>query len=251
MFGIPGGAILPACAAIARGTEVCATCSPAMSRAQAAWPRLRFARLRQRSRRCDGDRRAPARRTSSRRSPTRGWTRRRSSCPRPGEVGPDRHRNAFQKPMQPESRCRSSNAPGSCRTCAPRVAAGDEERVPRQRSGRPGPVLVDIAKDVQEAEFDFILPGRESDLRLQTADECTSGRSRSPRRRSRNRASRSSAQAAACAGAGASAELLALIETGGLPAVVTLMGKGCLPDSHPLSTTKRPACTARKCRTGR
>src|SRR5216683_2973113 len=32
----------------------------------------------------------------------------------------------------------------------------------------------------------------------------------------------------------ASAELLALVETGGLPAVVTLMGKGCLPDSHPL-----------------
>ena len=33
----------------------------------------------------------------------------------------------------------------------------------------------------------------------------------------------------------ASAELLALVETAGLPAVVTLMGKGCLPDSHPLN----------------
>ena len=30
-------------------------------------------------------------------------------------------------------------------------------------------------------------------------------------------------------------ELLSLVETGGLPAVVTLMGKGCLPDSHPLN----------------
>ena len=33
----------------------------------------------------------------------------------------------------------------------------------------------------------------------------------------------------------ASAELLALVEAARLPAVVTLMGKGCLPDSHPLN----------------
>jgi acetolactate synthase-1/2/3 large subunit len=33
----------------------------------------------------------------------------------------------------------------------------------------------------------------------------------------------------------ASAELLALVESARLPAVVTLMGKGCLPDSHPLN----------------
>ena len=35
--------------------------------------------------------------------------------------------------------------------------------------------------------------------------------------------------------ADASAELLALVEAARLPAVVTLMGKGCLPDSHPLN----------------
>src|SRR5207244_8301604 len=33
----------------------------------------------------------------------------------------------------------------------------------------------------------------------------------------------------------ACAELLQLVEGGALPAVVTLMGKGCLPDSHPLN----------------
>src|SRR5262249_52565216 len=33
--------------------------------------------------------------------------------------------------------------------------------------------------------------------------------------------------------ADACAELLQLVETGGLPAVVKLMGKSCLPDSHP------------------
>ena len=35
--------------------------------------------------------------------------------------------------------------------------------------------------------------------------------------------------------ADASRELLALVEAARLPAVVTLMGKGCLPDSHPLN----------------
>jgi acetolactate synthase-1/2/3 large subunit len=35
--------------------------------------------------------------------------------------------------------------------------------------------------------------------------------------------------------ADASAELFALVESARLPAVVTLMGKGCLPDSHPLN----------------
>jgi acetolactate synthase-1/2/3 large subunit len=35
--------------------------------------------------------------------------------------------------------------------------------------------------------------------------------------------------------ANACAELRALVEAGHLPAVVTLMGKGCLPDSHPLN----------------
>ena len=33
----------------------------------------------------------------------------------------------------------------------------------------------------------------------------------------------------------ACAELLALVDAAQLPAVVTLMGKGCLPDSHPLN----------------
>ena len=35
--------------------------------------------------------------------------------------------------------------------------------------------------------------------------------------------------------ADACAELLELVESARLPAVVTLMGKGCLPDSHPLN----------------
>ena len=103
------------------------------------------------------------------------------------------------------------------------------------RTGRQGPVLVDIAKDAQEAELDFEypddvdLPGWKPPL---TVDE---------------RAVRAAAHAIAAAerpivyaGGGvlngdACAELRALVEQARLPAVVTLMGKGCLPDSHPLN----------------
>jgi acetolactate synthase I/II/III large subunit len=103
------------------------------------------------------------------------------------------------------------------------------------RTGRQGPVLVDIAKDAQEAEFDFAypddvdLPGWKPPLRV---DE---------------RAVRAAAQAIVAAkrpivyaGGGvlngdACAELRALVDAAQLPAVVTLMGKGCLPDSDPLN----------------
>jgi acetolactate synthase-1/2/3 large subunit len=103
------------------------------------------------------------------------------------------------------------------------------------RSGRPGPVLVDVAKDAQEAELDFSYP-----------DEVDLPGWRPPTK-VHERQVREAAQAIAearqpiiYAGGGvinaeASAELLALVEGGRLPAVVTLMGKGCLPDSHPLN----------------
>src|SRR5437763_3381588 len=103
------------------------------------------------------------------------------------------------------------------------------------RTGRPGPVLVDVAKDVQEAEFDFVYPD-EADL---------SGWK--PPTKVHERQVREAAKAIAearqpivYAGGGvlngdACAELLQLVEGGALPAVVTLMGKGCLPDSHPLN----------------
>jgi acetolactate synthase-1/2/3 large subunit len=103
------------------------------------------------------------------------------------------------------------------------------------RTGRPGPVLVDIAKDVQEAEFDFVYPDN-VDLP-----------GWKPPRRVHARQVREAALAIAQAerpiiyagggvlNADASAELLALVEAFQLPAVVTLMAKGGLPDSHPLN----------------
>jgi len=103
------------------------------------------------------------------------------------------------------------------------------------RTGRQGPVLVDVAKDVQEAEFEFEYPD-EVDLP-----------GWKPPRKVHPKQVREAAQAILAAqrpivyagggvlNADACAELLRLVESARLPAVVTLMGKGCLPDSHPLN----------------
>jgi acetolactate synthase-1/2/3 large subunit len=103
------------------------------------------------------------------------------------------------------------------------------------RTGRPGPVLVDIAKDAQEAELDFSYP---DDVDLPGWRPPSKVHERQVREAAK--AIAEAKQPIVYAGGGvlnaeASAELLGLVEAGGLPAVVTLMGKGCLPDSHPLN----------------
>ena len=96
-------------------------------------------------------------------------------------------------------------------------------------------MLVDIAKDVQEAEFEFEYP-----------DEVDLPGWKPPRKvhpRQVHDAALAIAEAErpiVYAGGGvlnanACVELLELVESARLPAVVTLMGKGCLPDSHPLN----------------
>jgi len=103
------------------------------------------------------------------------------------------------------------------------------------RTGRQGPVLVDVAKDVQEAEFHFEYP---DDVDLPGWK---------PPRKVHPRQIRAAAEAIATAerpiiyagggvlNADACAELRALVDAAQLPAVVTLMAKGSLPDSHPLN----------------
>ena len=103
------------------------------------------------------------------------------------------------------------------------------------RSGRPGPVLVDIAKDVQEAELNFSYP---DEVDLPGWKPPTKVHERQIREAAK--AIAEAKQPIIYAGGGvinanASAELLALVDSAKLPAVVTLMGKGCLPDSHPLN----------------
>ncbi|HEY3105273.1 MAG TPA: biosynthetic-type acetolactate synthase large subunit [Gaiellaceae bacterium] len=103
------------------------------------------------------------------------------------------------------------------------------------RSGRPGPVLVDVAKDVQETEFDFEYP-----------DEVDLPGWRPPRGvhpLQVNSAAKAIVKAerpmlyvgGGAINAGACAELLDVAELAGIPVVTTLMAKGAFPDSHPLA----------------
>jgi acetolactate synthase-1/2/3 large subunit len=102
-------------------------------------------------------------------------------------------------------------------------------------TGRCGPVLVDIAKDVQEAMIDFKYP---DEVNLAGWKPPTKVHARQVREAAKaiNEAQRPIVYAGGgVLNANACAELRELVEAGQLPAVVTLMGKGCLPDSHPLN----------------
>ena len=103
------------------------------------------------------------------------------------------------------------------------------------RTGRQGPVLVDVAKDVQEAAFDFVypdepdLPGWKPATRVHHRQLVEAARAIAAAERPIVYAGGGVLNGDACA------ELRALVEAADLPAVVTLMGKGALPDSHPLN----------------
>ena len=103
------------------------------------------------------------------------------------------------------------------------------------RTGRCGPVLVDIPRDVQEAMIDFSypetvdLPGWKPPTKVHPLQIREAGRVRSP-----TPASRCSTSAAARSTANACEELLELAEAGSLPVITTLMGKGSFPETHEL-----------------
>ncbi len=102
------------------------------------------------------------------------------------------------------------------------------------RTGRPGPVLIDIAKDVQTAELDYeeppevSLPGYQpfpaTDFRQIQQAACLINQAEAP---------------LILAGhgvilAGAEAELRQLAEKAHIPVVTTLLGISALPETHPL-----------------
>jgi len=102
------------------------------------------------------------------------------------------------------------------------------------RTGRCGPVLVDVPRDIQEAALDFEYP-----------DEVDLPGWKPPQRghpRQIRRAAEALAQAerpvlyvgGGTLNAEACAELRALAELGRLPVVTTLMGKGAFPETHEL-----------------
>jgi acetolactate synthase-1/2/3 large subunit len=101
-------------------------------------------------------------------------------------------------------------------------------------TGRPGPVLVDIAKDALQSTFDFEWP-----VTMQLPGYRPVTRPHSKQVREAARLITESRRPVLYVGggvlkAGASAELKVLAELTGAPVVTTLMAKGALPDSHPL-----------------
>jgi acetolactate synthase-1/2/3 large subunit len=117
--------------------------------------------------------------------------------------------------------------------------AADLPRIIRQAfhiatTGRPGPVLVDIPKDVLLTEAPFEWP---EDLELPGYKPTTKGNLRQVREAVRLILGSERPVIYAGGGiikAGAANDLRALAETGDLPVVTTLMARGAFPDTHPL-----------------
>jgi acetolactate synthase-1/2/3 large subunit len=119
----------------------------------------------------------------------------------------------------------------------------DVEELPRvmraafhvARTGRCGPVHVDVAKDVQEAELDFRypdevdLPGWKPPEKVHPRQIAEAARAVAAAERPVLYVGGGVLNAEACA------ELRELAETGGIPVITTLMAKGAFPDSHPLA----------------
>ena len=102
-------------------------------------------------------------------------------------------------------------------------------------SGRPGPVLVDVPKDVQNAELDFVWPPK---IDLPGYKPVTT-----PHSRQISQAVQLIAQSerpvlyigGGVIKADANKELLEFAEYTGIPVVTTLMALGAFPHSHPLN----------------
>jgi len=100
-------------------------------------------------------------------------------------------------------------------------------------TGRPGPVLVDIAKDALQAKTEFVWPTR---LDLPGYRPVTRPHNKQVREAARLLTTSPRPVLYVGGGvikAGAAAELARLVELTGAPVVTTLMARGALPDSHP------------------
>ena len=104
------------------------------------------------------------------------------------------------------------------------------------RSGRPGPVLIDLPKDVQRAETDFAPP--EGEDRLPGYQPAGAGDAEAVRQAAEliNSAQRPVILAGhGVLMSGAMEALNAFVEKTKTPVALTLLGKGGFPESHPLT----------------
>jgi len=102
------------------------------------------------------------------------------------------------------------------------------------RTGRPGPVLIDIAKDVQAAEIEYEEPG---EVNLPGYRPTLIGNQRQIKQAARLINEAKCPLIIAGHGlmlAGAEAELRELVEKAQIPVVNTLLGISTLPETHPL-----------------
>jgi acetolactate synthase-1/2/3 large subunit len=103
------------------------------------------------------------------------------------------------------------------------------------RTGRPGPVLIDIPKDVQTQKMEFVYP--EGDIILPGYRPPTSAAESDVQRAAEliNQAERPIILAGhGIMMSGASQQLRELCEIAGIPVALTLLGKGAIPEDHPL-----------------
>ncbi len=104
------------------------------------------------------------------------------------------------------------------------------------RSGRPGPVLIDVPKDVQNQKTEFVYP--EGPIRLPGYVPPSSGVENDIQAAVEliNQAERPIILAGAGIGkSGASEALRALAEKAQIPVALTLLGKGGMSENHPLT----------------
>jgi len=105
------------------------------------------------------------------------------------------------------------------------------------KSGRPGPVLIDIPKDVQQARFTPVYPDKVS---FRSSYATATAHATDDQLKLVISLIAEARQPMLYVGggiisAGAQAELLAFAEATGIPVATTLMGVGAFPETHPLS----------------
>lgn len=102
------------------------------------------------------------------------------------------------------------------------------------RTGRCGPVLVDVPRDIQEATLDFVypetvdLPGWRPPSKVHPLQIREAGERIARAEKPVLYVGGGTINGEACD------ELRELAEAGGLPVITTLMGKGAFPETHPL-----------------
>ena len=104
------------------------------------------------------------------------------------------------------------------------------------RTGRPGPVLVDIPKDVQNQKIEFVYP--EGEIRIPGYRPPASASDSDVREAQEliNNAERPIILAGhGIVMSGATNELRELAERAQIPVALTLLGKGAMPEGHPLT----------------